>query len=144
MFTPRCRDGNVKFGPSLEWIDVPPGAETTPDFWAAHLAPDALQLDAMHAEVSRYLPGVALAGLQPDYAGLRPKLVAPPHGKFHDFVFRTDHPGAFARAPAGEERAAPMVSLLGIESPGLTSALAIAELVVDDMLARGERAPAGL
>jgi 2-hydroxyglutarate dehydrogenase len=138
------RDGNVKFGPSLEWINAPEDAEANPDFWAAHLSPEAVRIADIHAEVSGYLPGVVLEGLQPDYAGIRPKLTAPPHGKFHDFVFRTDYPAAFTHTSRQTSNDAPMISLLGIESPGLTSALAIAELVVDDMLKGGQTTPSGL
>jgi 2-hydroxyglutarate dehydrogenase len=127
--------GNIRFGPDLEWISAPEGDHPSPDFWEQHLVPAELRLAEMHKEVQMYLPGVELDGMMPDYAGIRPKLVAPPHGKFHDFVFRTDFPSAFSRTFAKREGQNPMITLLGIESPGLTSSLAIAELVVDDMLA---------
>ncbi|KAJ6567203.1 NAD dehydrogenase [Mycena vulgaris] len=86
------------------------------------------RLEEMHRAVSRYLPEVTLEGLQPDYVGIRPKLVGP-QGGFQDFVFRTDYPDT-----ERESQHRPLISLLGIESPGLTASLAIAEHVVEDML----------
>jgi len=88
----------------------------------------------MHLAVTKYLPGITLEGLQPDYVGIRPKIV-PPGAGFQDFVFRTDYPCQFGLiGGGGVEGDNPMISLLGIESPGLTSSLAIAEYVVDDLL----------
>jgi 2-hydroxyglutarate dehydrogenase len=84
----------------------------------------------MYAAVSRYLPGVKPKGFQIDYVGIRPKL-ASPGAPFQDFVVRTD----YANKRDGK---APMISLLGIESPGLTASLALAEMVVEDMLVRTE------
>jgi L-2-hydroxyglutarate oxidase LhgO len=64
--------------------------------------------------VARYLPGVAAEHFTPDYAGIRPKLQGPGEG-FRDFVIEQDPPG--------------VVHLLGMESPGLTAALAVGEHV---------------
>jgi L-2-hydroxyglutarate oxidase LhgO len=64
--------------------------------------------------VARYLPGVATEHFTPDYAGIRPKLQGPGEG-FRDFVIEQDPPG--------------VVHLLGMESPGLTAALAVGEHV---------------
>lgn len=112
--------GKVKFGPDLEWLH-PPGVDEADerDFWTQHLVPDDSRLSEMHKAVTEYLPDVHLAGFTPDYVGVRPK-IGPPGSGFHDFTFRVD--------------ARRMVSLLGIESPGLTSSLAIAEHVVDELL----------
>jgi 2-hydroxyglutarate dehydrogenase len=118
-------DGKIRFGPDLEWISSPENGEEDPDFWRKHLAPNGLRLAEMHRAVTDYLPGVKFEGLQPDYVGIRPKLV-PPEGGFQDFVFRTDFPN--------DNRNGPMINLLGFESPGLTASLAIAEYVVEDML----------
>ncbi|KAG6840809.1 hypothetical protein C0991_004164 [Blastosporella zonata] len=125
--------GKVRFGPDIEWVE-PPSEDNCEDaeFWTKHLVPDYSRLGEMHDAVTRYLPGVRLEGMQPDYCGMRPKLV-PPRGGFQDFVFRTDHstPKTDTMEPGG---AGVMISLLGIESPGLTSSLAIAEHVVEDLL----------
>ncbi|TFK56163.1 NAD dehydrogenase [Heliocybe sulcata] len=129
--------GKVKFGPDLDWLAPPPGEdEDQVDFWARHLVPSEERLKVMHEAVTSYLPGIALEGLAPDYCGIRPKLVGP-GGGFQDFVFRVDHPQSFLKSSspaASEGNKTPMVSLLGIESPGLTASMAIAEHVVDGIL----------
>ncbi|KAG5637311.1 hypothetical protein H0H81_005004 [Sphagnurus paluster] len=124
--------GKVRFGPDIEWIEPPSNNPEDSDFWTAHLAPDESRLAEMHQAVTQYLPGVKLEGMQPDYCGMRPKLV-PPGGGFQDFVFRAD----YSTSTSGRRRAGAMISLLGIESPGLTSSLAIAEYVVEDILRAG-------
>ncbi|KOS18300.1 L-2-hydroxyglutarate dehydrogenase [Escovopsis weberi] len=102
--------GRMRFGPDVDWVDSP-----------ADLAPNPARLADAVAEIRKYLPGLDPAGLQLDYAGIRPKL-APRGGVaagkgFQDFVIRRED---------GYEG---WVNLLGIESPGLTSSLAIAEMV---------------
>ncbi|KAI0352884.1 NAD dehydrogenase [Trametes cingulata] len=116
--------GKIRFGPDLDWLN-PPEDHEDPDFWQKHLIPDDSRLALMYEAVKEYLPGVSQDGFQPDYCGVRPKLVGPGAG-FQDFVFRRDKANAQGQ---GE-----MISLLGIESPGLTSSLAIAEYVVDDLM----------
>ena len=138
-------EGNVRFGPDLDWLDPPPierrdnGAEISDsDFWTNHLVPDQSRLKDMHAAITEYLESISLDGLQPDYCGVRPKLVGP-EGGFQDFVFRTDYPQAFSsekRVRRTGRDSSPMITLMGIESPGLTSSLAIAEVVVEDMLCK--------
>ncbi|CAL1700504.1 unnamed protein product [Somion occarium] len=129
--------GKVRFGPDLDWLN--PLDESNPDFWEKHLIPDETRLRLMHEAVTEYLPNVTFEGLQPDYCGIRPKLVGP-QGGFQDFVFRKDYPHSFTGAVTGSStnRTNPMISLMGIESPGLTSSLAIAEHVVDDILCDAE------
>jgi L-2-hydroxyglutarate oxidase LhgO len=119
--------GDVRFGPDIDWLSAPDDAKRDEEVWEMHLSLDEERARSMYPAVLRYLPGVKREGFQPDYVGIRPKLV-PPGAPFQDFVVRTDY---------GEESGgrAPMISLLGIESPGLTSSLALAEMVVDDMLA---------
>jgi 2-hydroxyglutarate dehydrogenase len=118
--------GNVRFGPDIDWLSAPQSAARDEDVWEAYLSTDGERARSMHAAVSRYLPGVEPEGFQPDYVGIRPKL-APPGAPFQDFVVRTDYVDQ-------RDRTAPMISLLGIESPGLTASLALAEMVVEDML----------
>jgi L-2-hydroxyglutarate oxidase LhgO len=74
------------------------------------------------AEVRRYWPGLPCGALQPGYAGLRPK-ISGPGAPASDFVIQ----GPAVHGIAG------LVNLLGIESPGLTSCLAIAEQVVCEL-----------
>ncbi|KAJ7233113.1 FAD dependent oxidoreductase [Mycena haematopus] len=60
-------------------------------FWTTHLVPDDSRLIEMYRAVSRYLPGVTLEGFQPDYVGVRPKLVGP-QGGFQDLSFARTTP----------------------------------------------------
>jgi L-2-hydroxyglutarate oxidase LhgO len=76
--------------------------------------------------IRRYLPAVEDAWLQPDYAGVRPKLAGPGE-PFRDFVVSEE-----------SERGLPgLVNCIGIESPGLTAALAIGERVSGLLAGRG-------
>ncbi|KAA8574040.1 hypothetical protein MFRU_001g01370 [Monilinia fructicola] len=104
--------GRIRFGPDVEWVDDP-----------LDLAVNSSRLPQAIEQIKRFLPDVRVEGIQPDYAGIRPKLgrmsaVGSGRG-FQDFVIR-DMSGEGWRG---------WVNLLGIESPGLTSSLAIAELV---------------
>ncbi len=99
--------GQAKFGPDVEWVDRPDD-----------LAVDPKRAEAFYAEVRRYWPGLPDAALQPDYAGMRPKLQRPGEPA-RDFMLQ----GAREHGVRG------LVNLFGIESPGLTSAFAIAERV---------------
>ncbi|KAK3488213.1 DAO-domain-containing protein [Neurospora hispaniola] len=100
----------IKFGPDVEWVDSPDD-----------LAVNSARLPEAIEAVKKYLPDLDDTQLQPDYAGIRPKLGkagAVAQGKgFVDFVIRR------------EEGYEGWVNLLNIESPGLTSSLAIAEKV---------------
>jgi len=99
--------GQVKFGPDVEWI---PGIDYTVD---PHRA------DKFYAAVRKYWPGLKDGALQPGYAGIRPKIV-PPGAPAQDFTIQ---------GPA-EHGVAGLIHLFGIESPGLTASLALAERVV--------------
>ncbi len=99
--------GQAKFGPDVEWI---PGIDYTVD---PHRA------DKFYAAVRKYWPGLKDGALQPGYAGIRPKIV-PPGAPAQDFVIQ----GAAEHGVAG------LINLFGIESPGLTASLALAERVV--------------
>ncbi|ATY59364.1 L-2-hydroxyglutarate dehydrogenase [Cordyceps militaris] len=110
--------GRMRFGPDVEWV-------SGPDDLAAldtATADGAARLREAVAAIQTYLPGVDASALVPDYAGIRPKLAGRDHaGGLVDFVVRE------------EDGFRGWVNLLGIESPGLTSALAIAERV-EEML----------
>ena len=98
--------GRYRLGPDVEWVDrldygVDPG-----------------KAEAFAAAARRYLPEIRASHLSPDFAGIRPKLQAPGEA-FRDFAIEE-----------GSARGAPgLVSLLGIESPGLTAAGSIARRV---------------
>ncbi|KAE8147863.1 Vps52-domain-containing protein [Aspergillus avenaceus] len=102
--------GRIRFGPDVEWVDD-----------ATDLKPSAARLHQALPEIMAYMPNVDPAAIDLDYCGIRPKLGrggAVNTGKgFQDFVIQ-------------EEQGFPgFVNLLGIESPGLTSSLAIGEMV---------------
>lgn len=108
--------GRIRFGPDVEWVD-------TPD----NLAVNDTRLPEAIEQIKKFLPGIREDAIMPDYAGIRPKLgkasaVAAGKG-FLDFIIRKED---------GYEG---FVNLLGIESPGLTSSLAIGEMV-DGLLYR--------
>jgi len=99
--------GRFRFGPDAEFVED------------LSYEVDPAKRAAFAEAVRRYLPEVRAEHLEPDMAGIRPKRVGP-GGPFADFVIEeTSHLGA----PG-------MVQLIGIESPGLTAAGAIARRVV--------------
>jgi L-2-hydroxyglutarate oxidase LhgO len=98
--------GQARFGPSFRWTDQ---VDYTVD------PADGAGFDA---EVRRYWPGLPPGALQPGYAGVRPKISGPGEPAAD---FRIDGP-ALHGVPG-------LVNLFGIESPGLTAALAIGEEV---------------
>jgi L-2-hydroxyglutarate oxidase LhgO len=99
--------GQAKFGPDVEWVESPDDLSVNPS-----------RGDAFYAEVRKYWPGLKDGALMPSYAGIRPKINAP-HEKAADFCIM----GPSTHGVSG------LVHLLGIESPGLTSSLAIANEV---------------
>ena len=107
-------DGRVRFGPDADHLP----ARTL------HYSVDEAKLPAFAAAVRRLLPMVDDEDLTPDIAGIRAKLQGPGEG-FRDFVVAEETP----RGLPG------LVSLVGIDSPGLTSSAAIAEEV--DRLLQG-------
>ncbi len=98
--------GQAKFGPDTEWID---GVDYTVD---------PRRGDKFYAAIRTYWPGLKDGTLQPGYAGIRPKISGPTEPAA-DFVVQ----GPDTHGVAG------LINLYGIESPGLTSSLAIAEYV---------------
>ncbi|MBO9650109.1 MAG: NAD(P)/FAD-dependent oxidoreductase [Variovorax sp.] len=101
--------GQAKFGPDVQWVD----------------RPDDLQVDpargqAFYAEVRKYWPALPDGALQPGYAGMRPKISGP-----------TEAAADFMIAGPADHGIPGLVNLFGIESPGLTSSLAIARQVAD-------------
>ncbi|ACR28270.1 NAD(P)/FAD-dependent oxidoreductase [Burkholderia glumae] len=97
----------ARFGPDVEWIDEI-------DFRV-----DPARAARFYDAIRSYWPELPDEALQPAYAGVRPKLAHPPGGG-DDFVIQS----ARAHGVAG------LVNLYGIESPGLTASLAIAEQVI--------------
>ncbi|NJS37072.1 MAG: FAD-dependent oxidoreductase, partial [Brachymonas sp.] len=104
--------GQAKFGPDVQWLtDITNPAQI--DY-----SVDPRRADAFYAEVRKYWPALQDGQLSPSYSGVRPKISAP-HESAADFCIH----GPAQHGVRG------LVNLLGIESPGLTSALALGELV---------------
>uniref|UniRef100_UPI00117F7AD4 NAD(P)/FAD-dependent oxidoreductase n=1 Tax=Pelomonas sp. KK5 TaxID=1855730 RepID=UPI00117F7AD4 len=95
--------GQARFGPDVQWV------QRDDDFQV-----DPRRADAFYAAIRRYWPALPDGALQPAYAGIRPKLGGPGEAAA-DFMI---------------ERRGGLLNLFGIESPGLTAALAIGEYVV--------------
>ena len=104
--------GQARFGPDVEWI-APAGPENI-DYRV-----DPARAAAFESAVRRYWPGLPHGALQPAYSGVRPKLAWNGVAEL-DFVLQ---------GPA-DHGVAGWVNLYGIESPGLTASLAIADEVV--------------
>jgi L-2-hydroxyglutarate oxidase LhgO len=100
-------DGSLRLGPDTRYVESKEDVGEFPGLEAKRRA----FLDA----AKRYLPALTLDQLRYDSCGLRPKLRAPADAEERDFVVAEDLPG--------------FVNLVGIDSPGLTAALAIAERV---------------
>ena len=98
--------GQARFGPDVEWIQ---GVDYTVD---------PRRGERFYAAIRSYWPGLRDGALQPGYAGIRPKISGPAEPAA-DFLVQ----GPAAHGVAG------LVNLYGIESPGLTASLAIADHV---------------
>lgn len=94
--------GQARFGPDVEWVED------------LDYAVDPARAEVFYEAIRQYWPNLPEGSLQPDYAGIRPK-VLPPDDQPADFIIQ----GQKAHGITG------LVNLYGIESPGLTAALAI-------------------
>jgi L-2-hydroxyglutarate oxidase LhgO len=99
--------GRMRFGPDVEWIDK------------ISYEVDATRADKFYASIRTYWPALPDHSLMPDYCGIRPKLTGPGEPAA-DFLVETPARHGLPR----------LVHLFGIESPGLTCALSLADEVV--------------
>lgn len=100
--------GQARFGPDVEWVD------------SLDYAVNPTRADSFYAAVRKYWPALKDGALQPGYSGIRPKIV--PAGKpGQDFVVQ----GPQTHGVPG------LINLFGIESPGLTASLALADHVLE-------------
>lgn len=100
--------GQARFGPDVEWVE-------RIDLEGTY-AVDPQRAERFYAAIRRYWPALADGALVPGYAGIRPK-ISGPQEPAADFVIQ---------GPA-EHGVAGLVNLFGIESPGLTASLALAD-----------------
>lgn len=97
--------GQTRFGPDVEWVQTP------------SYEVDPARAPRFYEAIRRYWPGLPDGALHPDYAGVRPKLTGP------------DEPAADFRILGPDQHGQDgLTVMLGIESPGLTAALGLAEL----------------
>jgi len=101
-------EGQVRFGPDFAWID------------RVDYRFDTSREAAFYAAIRRYYPGLKDGALQPGYTGIRPRITGPGEPA-QDFVIQGPR----------EHGVAGLVNLYGIESPGLTASLAIADYVTE-------------
>lgn len=103
-------DGNVFIGPSNEYLEDPEDYSATKE-----------TMDMLLSDAARIFPHIQREHFIRNFAGIRPKLTSKEQGGYHDFVIerRKEAPNA--------------VNLVGIESPGLTSAVPIARYIVQLM-----------
>jgi len=104
--------GRARFGPDVQWIE------------SLDYSVDPRRAEGFYADIRTYWPGLPDSALCADYAGIRPKLVAEGAAAAD---FRIDGPA--------QHGIAGLVNLFGIESPGLTASLAIAETVLERLRA---------
>lgn len=101
--------GQARFGPDVQWVDGPDDLDVDPE-----------RALAFYAAIRSYWPELPDGALVPAYAGIRPK-IQPPSAGAADFL---------VQGPA-DHGVAGLVNLFGIESPGLTASLALAQHVAD-------------
>jgi L-2-hydroxyglutarate oxidase LhgO len=100
--------GQARFGPDVEWISE------------VDYAVDPARGEAFYAAIRAYWPGLRDGALQPGYAGVRPKISGPSEPAA-DFIVQGPEVHGIPR----------LVNLYGIESPGLTASLPLADEVVE-------------
>jgi len=102
--------GQARFGPDVEWIED------------VDYRVDPARADRFYPAIRAYYPALEDGALQPGYAGVRPKVV-PQGAPAGDFLVQ----GPETHGVSG------LVNLFGIESPGLTASIAIAEMVAEKL-----------
>ena len=102
--------GRAKFGPDTEWVDSPEYSVNTK------------KIDQFYNAIRKYYPALQKNDLTPDYAGVRPKIVDKGESAA-DFMIQSHY----------VHKINGLIALYGIESPGLTSSLAIGDYVKDKL-----------
>ncbi|MBW0530278.1 hypothetical protein O181_069993 [Austropuccinia psidii MF-1] len=140
----------IKFGPDVEWLkpkyvkiekSVATGSsvkayidEEIQDFWEEELRPNDIRLEKTYESVKAYLPGIQIENFAPDYCGIRPKLQTVDETEVRarfDILrkFESDDSTDLLTDFFIRQTNQGFINLFGIESPGLTSSLAIGEYV---------------
>jgi L-2-hydroxyglutarate oxidase LhgO len=118
--------GSVKFGPDVEWLRPAEVVDVNdPYLFDVSIPPvfdlsvSVEKLDNFYQSISSFWSDVAAYELIPDYSGVRPKTVGPQSSSLQDFTIQSSR----------EHHVEGLINLFGIESPGLTSCLSIADHV---------------
>ncbi|KAH3901216.1 NAD(P)/FAD-dependent oxidoreductase SCDLUD_002702 [Saccharomycodes ludwigii] len=99
-------DYNIRFGPDMEYVNSPADYEV-----------NTSNLKYAYEQIINYYPHISMDQLEPAYSGIRPKLQGPGEKGFEDYYIK-------------EEEGFPgFINLMGIESPGLTSSIAIGRYI---------------
>ena len=102
--------GRARFGPDVEWVD------------RIDYTVDPERAERFYGVIRRYWPGLPDGALEPDFAGIRPK------------ISRKDQPAADFLVQGPRVHDVPgLVNLFGIESPGLTASLPLADAVLEQL-----------
>ena len=96
----------VRFGPDLEWVEK------------INYDVDTTKKNKFYEDIKKYIPSFDISFLKPGYSGVRPKLKNKGQGK-SDFMIQDYE----------NHKINNLVNLFGMESPGLTSSLVIADYV---------------
>jgi L-2-hydroxyglutarate oxidase LhgO len=102
--------GRMRFGPDIQYMER---RGDLPDY---HFDDTPERKRLFYEQVQRYLPSLDIRLISADFCGIRPK-IAVEGGAFQDFIIQPETQRGFPR----------LINLIGIESPGLTSSLAIAD-----------------
>ena len=109
--------GRARFGPDVEWMSSEDIRDSSGRPRSLDFTVDGSRVKGFYEEIRKYWPGLVDGCLEPDYAGIRPKLQSP------------GEPAADFSICGPRDHGVPgLVHLLGIESPGLTSSLEVARL----------------
>jgi L-2-hydroxyglutarate oxidase LhgO len=100
--------GQGRFGPDVEWVEK------------IDYNVEQRRAESFYAAIRNYWPGLPDGALQPAYCGIRPKIARPGEAST-DFMIHTEQ----------DHGVRGLVNLFGIESPGLTASLAIAEEIAE-------------
>lgn len=113
--------GQARFGPDVEWLSAQAAADAVvPDDLGVDYRVDNSRAEVFERDIRRYWPGLPAGALLPAYSGIRPKTVGP------------GVPAAdFCISGPAQHGVASWVGLYGIESPGLTSCLPLADAVLE-------------
>ncbi len=103
--------GQVRFGPDVEWVDKP------------NYSVNTARISEFYKAIKKYIPTLADNSLIPDYCGIRPK------------IFFSDKPYTdFLIQGEKDHGISGLINLFGIESPGLSASLAIAEYITKEII----------